>query len=90
MRSRSDSILRQGKGVATCRCPRLETVSPAGTTRQVDHVPYPQAIGNFPQLGAGGRKETAQQRPLIELLHPVVPALRGATQPLEDPRPAPP
>jgi hypothetical protein len=56
-------------------------VSPTGKTRQIDHVPHPQAIGNFPQLGAGGREETAQQPALIELLHPVVPALGAESEP---------
>jgi hypothetical protein len=38
-----------------------EILAPIGTTRQIDHVPHPQAIGDYPQLGAGGRKETAEQ-----------------------------
>jgi hypothetical protein len=51
------------------------------STRQVDSVPHPQAIGGFPQLGAGGRKKPA----LIELVNPVVLALGATTRPHEDP-----
>src|ERR1700722_6369732 len=61
----ANCIWLQGKELATGRYPWLETVSPTGKTRQIGHVPHPQAIANFPQLGAGGRKETARQRPSL-------------------------
>jgi hypothetical protein len=51
------------------------------STRQVDSVPHPQAIGSFPQLGAGGRKKPD----LFELVNLVVLALGAITRPLKDP-----
>jgi hypothetical protein len=60
VRSRSDSTLR-GK-LPTARCgPRITFVSSKWTTRKVDQVPNTEAFANLPQLGSGGRKETAQQ-----------------------------
>ena len=55
------------------------------TTRKVDQVPNTEAFANLPQLGSGGRKETAQQSIPAEPLHPLVPAPGVAIQPLEDP-----
>jgi hypothetical protein len=46
--SRSDSILQQGKVLVTGRWLGREILSPIGTTRQIDHVPHPQAIGDLP------------------------------------------
>jgi hypothetical protein len=48
-------------------------------------VPNTEAFANLPQLGSGGRKETAQQSIPAEPLHPLMPALGVAIQPLEDP-----
>jgi hypothetical protein len=83
--SGSDSMLRQGKESVTGRWRGREILSPIGTTRQIDYVPHPQAIGDFPQLGAGGRKDAAEQSALVELLHPILPGLGAASQPPEDP-----
>ncbi len=55
------------------------------TTGQVHQVPHTEAFTDFPQLRAGGRKETAQQPISAELLQPVLPALGAKIQPLEDP-----
>jgi hypothetical protein len=40
---------------------------------------------DFPELRAGGRKETARQAVTAEPLYPALPALAAAIQPLEDP-----
>src|SRR5271156_4274419 len=60
-------------------------VSSDRTTRQVDHVPHADPVGDFPQLRAAGREEAAHQAIAAELFHPVLPALGAKTQPLEDP-----
>ena len=60
-------------------------VSSDRTTRQVDQVPHADPVGDFPQFRAAGREEAAHQTIAAELFHPVLPALRAKTQPLEDP-----
>jgi hypothetical protein len=55
------------------------------TTRQVDHVPDVQALADFAQLRARGRKESAEQPVPLEILYPSLPALSTTAQPLEDP-----
>jgi hypothetical protein len=42
-------------------------------------------LGNLPQLGPSGRKETAQQPTVTELLQAALPALGTAAEPLEYP-----
>ena len=84
VRSRSDSNLRGELPTARCG-PRITFVSSKWTTRKVDQVPNTEAFANLPQLGSGGRKETAQQSIPAEPLHPLMPALGVAIQPLEDP-----
>jgi hypothetical protein len=84
VRSRSDFTLRGELPTARCG-PRITFVSSKGTTRKVDQVPNTEAFANLPQLGSGGRKETAQQSIPAEPLHPLMPALGVAIQPLEDP-----
>ena len=84
VRSRSDSTLRGELPTARCG-PRITFVSSKWTTRKVDQVPNTEAFANLPQLGSGGRKETAQQSIPAEPLHPLMPALGVAIQPLEDP-----
>ena len=84
--SKAASVLNRGDRVATFRCnPRFMIVSSDRTTRKVDQVPNTEAFANLPQLGSGGRKETAQQSIPAEPLHPLMPALGVAIQPLEDP-----
>jgi hypothetical protein len=53
--------------------------------RHVHRPAHAKALGDLPQLGAGCRKETAQQPAVAELLHPVLPVLGTTTEPLEDP-----
>ena len=84
VRSRSDSTLRGELPTARCG-PRITFVSSKWTTRKVDQVPNTEAFANLPQLGSGGRKETAQQSIPAEPLHPLMPALGVAIQPLEGP-----
>ena len=60
VRSRSDSTLR-GELPTARYGPRITFVSSKWTTRKVDQVPNTEAFANLPQLGSGGRKETAQQ-----------------------------
>jgi hypothetical protein len=84
MRSRSDSTLRGELPIAHCG-PRITFVSSKWTTRKVDQAPNSEAVANLPQLGSGGRKDTAQQSIPAEPLHPLLPALGGAIQPPEDP-----
>ena len=84
VRSRSDSTLRGELPTARCG-PRITFVSSKWTTRKVDQVPNTEAFANLPQLGSGGRKETAQQSIPAEPLHPLMPGLGVAIQPLEDP-----
>ena len=55
------------------------------TTPKVDQVPNTGAFANLPQLGSGGRKETAHQTIAAELFHPVLPALSATPEPLENP-----
>jgi hypothetical protein len=84
VRSRSASTL--GGELPTPRCGlRITFVSSKWTTRKVDQVPNTEAFANLPQLRSGGRKETAQQSIPAEPLHPLMPALGAAIQPLEDP-----
>jgi hypothetical protein len=84
VRSRSDSTLRGELPTARCG-PRITFVSSKWTTRKVDQVPNTEAFANLPQLDSGGRKVTAQQSIPAEPLHPLMPALDVAIQPLEDP-----
>src|SRR3984885_14063922 len=84
VRSRSDSNLRGELPTARCG-PRITFVSSKWTTRKVDQVPNTEAFANLPQLGSGGRKEKAQKSIPAEPLHPLMPALGVAIQPLEDP-----
>ncbi len=82
VRSRSDSTL--GGELPTARCgPRITFVSSMWTTRQVDQVPNTEAFANLPQVCSGGHKETAQQSIPAEPLHPLMPALGVAIQPLK-------
>ena len=48
-------------------------------------MPHAEALGNLPQLGPSGRKETAKQPTVAELLQPALPALDIAAEPLECP-----
>jgi hypothetical protein len=83
VRSRSVSTLRGELPTARCG-PRITFVSSKWTTtRKVDQVPNTEAFANLPQLGSGGRKETAQQSIPAEPLHPLMPALGAAIQPLK-------
>jgi hypothetical protein len=84
VRSRSDSPLRGELPAARCGR-RITFVSSKWTTRKVDQVSDTEAFANLPQPGPGGRKETAQQSIPAEPLHPLMPALGVAIQPLEDP-----
>ena len=84
--SKAASVLNRGDRVATFRCnPRFMVVSSDRTTRQVDHVPHADPVGDLPQFRAAGREEAARQTIAAELFHPVLPALGAQTQPLEDP-----
>jgi hypothetical protein len=47
-------------------------------------VPHTEVFGDFSQLRAPGREETAQQPLAAEPFHPVLPALLAKAQPLED------
>jgi hypothetical protein len=69
VRSRSDSTLRGELPTARCG-PRITFVISKWTTRKVDQVPNTEASANLPQLGSGGRKETALQSIPAEPLHP--------------------
>ena len=82
--ARTDSTLRGELPTARCGL-RITFVSSKWTTRKVDQVPNTEAFANLPQLGSGGRKETAQQSIPAEPLHPLMPALGVAIQPLKDP-----
>ena len=62
--------------------PRHRAAHPA----QVRQVVHAQSRGGFSQTRPAGGKEPAQQRARGQLLQPRVPALRVASQPLEDPR----
>jgi hypothetical protein len=55
------------------------------TTPKVDQVPNTEAFANLPQLGSGGRKETAHQRTPAELFHSDLPALSATPEPRENP-----
>ncbi len=82
VQSRSDSTLRGELPTARCG-PRITFVSSKWTTRKVDQVPNTEAFANLPQVGSGGRKETAQQSIPAEPLHPLMPTLGVAIQPLK-------
>jgi hypothetical protein len=47
-------------------------------------MPHTKVFGDFPQLGAAGRKDTTQQALTTELAHRFSPALGSKAQPLED------
>ena len=55
------------------------------TTPQVDQATHTEASGDFPQLLAAGREETAQQPIPAMLLDLNLPALAATAQPLENP-----
>jgi hypothetical protein len=71
---------------ATVRCdPRFRIVSSCWATRPVDQVPHTEPVGDFTQLCAARRQETAQQQPIpVELLDLIPPALSATLQPFED------
>ena len=54
------------------------------TTPQVDQATHAEAFGDFPQLLAAGREETAQQPIPAKLLDLKLPALGITAQPLEN------
>jgi hypothetical protein len=84
VRSRSASTL--GGELPAARCgPRITFVSSKWITHKVEQVPNTEAFANLPQLGSGGRKETAHQTIPAEPLHPLMPALGAAIQQLEGP-----
>jgi hypothetical protein len=84
VRSRSDSTLRAELPTARYGT-RITFVSSKWTTRKVGQVPNTEAFANLPQLGSGGRNETAQQSIPAEPLHPLMPAQSAAIHPLESP-----
>jgi hypothetical protein len=53
------------------------------TTPEVDQATHTEASGDFPQLLATGREETAQQPIPAKLLDLNLPALGATAQPLE-------
>ena len=70
-RSRCASMPRQSDRAATARFkPRFMVLSSNRTTPQVDQATHTEASGDFPQLRAAGREETAQQPIPSKLLDP--------------------
>jgi hypothetical protein len=55
------------------------------TTRPVHLAPHADAVGDYPQLRAGGRKEAAQQPTVTKIVHPLLPVLGVTAQSLEYP-----
>jgi hypothetical protein len=71
--------------VATARFkPRFTAPSSNRTTPQVDQATHTEAFGDFAQLLAAGREETAQQPIPAKLLDLKLPALGITAQPLEN------
>jgi hypothetical protein len=54
------------------------------TAPEVDQVTHTKAFGDFPQLGATGREETAHQSIPVELLELDPPAPGATAEPLEN------
>ena len=75
-RGRGKSMPRQGDRTATARWqPRFRMLSPNGTTPQVDQTTHTEAFGDFSQLRATCREDTAQQpipAKLVELNLPTL------------------
>jgi hypothetical protein len=71
--------------LADCNSMWLGLSSSDRIAHDVHRPPHSGAIGNLPQLGPSGRKETAKQPTVVELLHPALPALGTAAEPLEYP-----
>jgi hypothetical protein len=62
--------------------PRFWTVSSHGTALQVDQATHTEASGNFAQLRAASREESAQQPIPAQLLDLNLPALGAIAQAL--------
>jgi hypothetical protein len=85
-RSCGNSMPRQGDRTANARWqPRFRMLSSNGTAPEVDQVVHTEASGDFPQLRATGREETAQQPIPAKLLDLKLPALGATAQALENP-----
>jgi hypothetical protein len=85
-RSRYVSMPRQSDRAATARFkPRFMVLSSSRTAPQVDQATHTEASGDFAQLLAAGREETAQQPIPAKLLDLNLPALGATAQPLENP-----
>ncbi len=54
----------------------LSAPSLNGKAREIHRSLQAKSLGDFPQLGAGGREETTQQPTIAEPLDPALPALR--------------
>src|SRR5208337_4867578 len=65
--------------------PALGAASSRRAAAQVRQVVHAQTLGDFPQPGTAGSKETAQQPACGQLLQPRLPVLGVGPQPLEDP-----
>src|ERR1700678_4826642 len=84
-RRRCASMPRRSDRAATARFkPRFMVLSSNRTTPQVDQATHTEASGDFPQLRATGREETAQQPIPAKLLDLNLPALGITAQPLEN------
>ena len=85
-RSRCASMPWPSDRAATARFkPRFTAPSSNRTTPQVDQATHTEASGDFPQLLAAGREESAQQPIPAQLLDLNLPALGATAQPLENP-----
>ena len=85
-RSRCASMPRPSDRATTARFkPRFMVLSSNRTTPQIDQATHTEASGDFPQLRATGREETAQQPIPAQLLDLNLPALGATAQPLENP-----
>ena len=75
---------RQSDRAATARFkPRFMVLSSNRTTPQVDQATHTEAFGDFAQLLAAGREESAQQPIPAQLLGLKLPALGATAQALE-------
>src|ERR1700677_2417236 len=85
-KSRCKSMRREGDRAATARWHRrFKTLSWNWAAPEVDQVTHTEAFGDFPQLRAAGREESAQQSIPAKLLDLKPPALGANTQLVEDP-----
>jgi hypothetical protein len=84
-RSCGKSMPRQGDRTANARWqPRFRMLSSNWTAPEVDQVTHTEAFGDFPQLRATGREESAQQPIPAKRLDLKLPALGITAQPLEN------